>query len=127
MKKIYSLLFIALTSVSFGQITDTFLNTGVLNANGWSTHSGTAGQLTIAAGSIPYSTIVAQGNKIALVAGNTEDINKSCGTAITTVAYYSTVINMPNVTGLHPNTVAGDYSIALGVTAGASLTALPKL
>ena len=125
MKKIYSLLLIALTSVSFGQITDTFLNTGVLNANGWSTHSGTAGQLTIAAGSIPYSTIVAQGNKIALVAGNGEDVNKSCGTAITTVAYYSTVINMPNVTGLHPNTAIGDYSIALGVTAGASLTALP--
>jgi len=125
MKKIYSLLLIALTSVSFGQITDTFLNTGALNVNGWATHSGTAGQLTIAAGSIPYSTIVAQGNKIALVAGNGEDVNKSCGTAITTVAYYSTVINMPNVTGLHPNTVAGDYSIALGATTGASLTALP--
>ena len=126
MKKIYSLLLIALTSTSFGQITDTFLYTGSANANGWTTHSGaTPGQITVVAGSIPYSTIVAQGNKIALVAGNTEDINKSCGTAITTVAYFSTVINMPNVTGLHPNTATGDYSIALGTTAGASLTALP--
>ncbi len=35
MKKIYSLLFIALTSASFGQITDTFLYTGSANANGW--------------------------------------------------------------------------------------------
>ena len=126
MKKIYSLLLIALTSVSFGQITDTFLYTGSANANGWTTHSGvTPGQITVATGSIPYTGIVAQGNKIALVAGNTEDINKSCGTAITTVAYFSTVINMPNVTGLHPNTAIGDYSIALGATTGASLTALP--
>ena len=126
MKKIYSLLLIALTSVSFGQITDTFLYTGSANANGWTTHSGaTPGQITVATGSIPYAGIVAQGNKIALVAGNTEDINKSCGTAITTVAYYSTVIKMPNVTGLHPNTAIGDYSIALGATTGISLTALP--
>lgn len=125
MKKIYSLLLIALTSVSFGQITDTFLYTGSASTNGWSTHSGTAGQLTVATGSIAYPGISAQGNKIALVAGNGEDINKSCGTAITTVAYYSTVINMPNVTGLHPNTAIGDYSIALGATTGVSLTALP--
>lgn len=125
MKKIYLLLLVALTSLSFGQITDTFLNTGLLNANGWATHSGTAGQLTVSSGSLSYSGITAQGNKTALVAGNSEDVNRSCGTAITTVAYYSCVINVPNVTGLNTNTSIGDYSISLGGTTGSSLTTLP--
>jgi hypothetical protein len=124
MKKIY-LLLVAFTSFSFGQITDSFLNTGLLNANGWTTHSGTAGQLAVSTGSIPYSGITAQGNKVALVAGNSEDVNKSCGTAITNFAYYSCLINVPNVTGLNLNTTTGDYPISLGGTTGSSVTTLP--
>ncbi len=127
MKKIYSLLLLTTCSLSFAQVTESFNGTGALNANGWTTHSGTTpGQLTISTGSLTYSGLSNSGNKVALVAGNSEDVNLSCGTAITAVAYYSAIVNMPNTTGLHPNTaVPGDYSIALGSTAGASVTGLP--
>lgn len=119
MKKIYSLLFLALTSsLSFGQATDPFLGTGALNANGWSTHSGTAGQLTIASGSIAYAGMTSAGNKVALVAGNGEDLNLASAAAITGVAYYSAILDVPNTTGLHPTAAVGDYSIALSATAG---------
>lgn len=126
MKKLYTLLFLALTSsLSFAQATDPFLGTGSLNANGWSTHSGTAAQLTIVSGSIPYAGMTSAGNKVALVAGNSEDVNLASAAALTGVAYYSAILNVPNTTGLHPTAVAGDYSIALGGTAGASVTSLP--
>jgi len=127
MKKLYilSLLLVA-GSLSFAQVSERFVGTGSLNANGWTTHSGTTpGQLSITAGSLTYSTISPVGNKAALVAGNTEDVNLSIGTALTGTVYYSVIINMPNATGLHPNTATGDYSIALGGTAGTSLTSLP--
>ncbi|WP_269240824.1 T9SS type A sorting domain-containing protein [Flavobacterium limnophilum] len=121
MKKFYTLSFILLASLSFGQVTDTFTGTGLLSANGWTLHSGTASQLTISSGSLTYSGLTPTGNKIALVAGNSEDVNKSVGTAITTAAYYSAVLNFPNTTGL---TTTGDYSIALGSQVGATVTAL---
>lgn len=126
MKKIYILSTLLVASISFGQVSDRFMGTGALNANGWATHSGTTpGQLTISTGSLTYSTITPAGNKVALVAGNTEDVNLSCGTAISGTAYYSVIINLPNTTGLNLNTASGDYSIALGGTAGATVTALP--
>ena len=121
MKKFYTLSFILLTTMSFGQITDTFTGTGLLSANGWTVHSGTTGFISISAGSLTYAPLTPTGNKVALVAGNAEDVNKSVGTAITTAAYYSAVVNFPNTTGL---TTAGDYSFAFGATTGAVVTSL---
>ncbi len=121
MKKIYSLSFLLLASLSFGQVTDTFSGTGLLSANGWTVHSGTTGFISISAGSLTYATLTPTGNKVALVAGNAEDVNKSVGTAITTAAYYSAVVNLPNTTGL---ATAGDYSLAFGATTGVSVTSL---
>ena len=121
MKKFYALSFILLSSLSFGQFTDTFTGTGLLSANGWTVHSGTTA-LSISSGSLTYSGLTGgSGNKVALVAGNSEDVNKSVGTAITTTAYFSTVLNLPNITGL---TTTGDYSMALGGTTGTVVTAL---
>ncbi|HQF47890.1 MAG TPA: T9SS type A sorting domain-containing protein [Flavobacterium alvei] len=122
MKKFYALSFILLSSLSFGQFTDTFTGTGLLSANGWTVHSGTTA-LSISSGSLTYSGLTGgSGNKVALVAGNSEDVNKSIGTAITTIAYYSAVLNLPNTTGL---STTGDYSMSLGGTTGASVTSLP--
>ena len=121
MKKFYTLSFILLASLSFGQFTDTFTGTGALATNGWTKHSGTASQLTISSGSLAYTGITSSGNKVALVSGNSEDVNKSVGTAITTSAYYSAVLNFPNITGL---TTTGDYSMAFGATTGATVTSL---
>jgi type IX secretion system substrate protein len=126
MKKIYSLLLTTLVGgFSFAQVSDTFVGTGALNANGWSTHSGTAGQLMISSGSLTYPglTSTPSGNKVALVAGNGEDLNKAT-TNITGTAYYSTVVNVPNTTGLHASGAVGDYSIATGASSGASVTLL---
>ncbi|WP_269227112.1 T9SS type A sorting domain-containing protein [Flavobacterium eburneipallidum] len=120
MKKLYTLSFILLASLSFGQVTDTFTGTGLLSANGWTVHSGTT-PLSIASGSLTYSGLTPTGNKVALIAGNSEDANKSIGTAITTAAYYSTVLNVPNTTLL---STTGDYSMSFGGTTGASVTAL---
>ena len=120
MKKFYTLSFILLASLSFGQVTDTFTGTGLLSANGWTIHSGTT-PLSISTGSLTYSPLTPTGNKVALVAGNSEDANISVGTAITGVTYYSAVLNLPNTTGL---TTTGDYSMALGATTGIAVTSL---
>jgi Secretion system C-terminal sorting domain len=114
MKKIYSLGLLLSFSLSFGQLTDDFTGTGLATANGWATHSGTAGQLSLTTGTLTYAGITTTGNKIAFVSGNTEDINKSMATAITGTSYYSTVINLPNTTGLAANTATGEYSISFG-------------
>jgi hypothetical protein len=118
MKKFYTLSFILLASFSFGQFTDTFTGTGLLSANGWTVHSG-ATALSISSGSLTYTSITPNGNKVALVSGNSEDANKSVGTAITGVAYFSAIVNLPNITGL-----AADYSMSFGGTAGSPVTAL---
>jgi hypothetical protein len=121
MKKLYTLSFVLLVSLSFGQVTDTFIGTGILSANGWILHSGTPSQLTISSGSLTYSGLTPTGNKIALTAGNSEDVNKSVGAAIAGVAYFSAVLNFPNITGL---TTTGDYSISLGSQTGTAVTGL---
>ncbi|RTY91342.1 T9SS type A sorting domain-containing protein [Flavobacterium sp. GT3R68] len=127
MKKLYTLLFLTIATVSFGQVTDPFLGTGSLNANGWVTHSGaTPGQLTIAPGSITYPGMTTTGNKVALIAGNTEDVNLASSSTLTGVAYYSVIVNVPNTTGLHPSAAIGDYSLSMGSTAGATAGTLPS-
>lgn len=124
MRKFYTL-FCGLTTVfSFAQVSDSFTGTGALNANGWLTHSGaTPGQLVIATGSLSYPGFTTSGNKAALVAGNTEDVNTASAAPLTGVVYYSAILNVPNTTGLNANTAVGDYFLATGATAGASVTA----
>ena len=124
MKKIYILSLLLVGTLSFGQIAEPFSGTGSLTANGWVTHSGaTPGQLSIASGSLSFTGLTSTGNKAALVAGNTEDVNKASTASITGVAYYSAVLNLPNTTGLNINTATGDYFLASSATAGAAATA----
>lgn len=119
MKKIYSLFASVMISASFfAQVTvatDNFSYTGALTANGWVSHSGTAGQLTAGSG------------VASIVAGNSEDANLAFSAPYTIAAGvinkadYSATINVPNATGL---STTGDYFMALGGTAGTSVTLL---
>ncbi len=115
MTKFYSLLAaVALTATVSAQttvVTDAFTYTGALNANGWATHSGTAGQL------------LSDGSKVSLIAGNSEDVNKafSASYALTNKADYSATINVANATGL---ATGGEYFLMFGGTAGANVTTL---
>jgi hypothetical protein len=105
--------------LSFGQVSDSFSGTGALNANGWSSHSGTTpGQLSITSGSLSYTGLTSIGNKAALVSGNSEDVNKPSAASISGLAYYSAILNVPNTTGLNGNTATGDYFLMIGATAG---------
>lgn len=118
MKKLYTLSLLMIGALSFGQLSDSFTGTGALTANGWSSHSGTANQLLISSGSLSYPGFTSVGNKVALVAGNNEDVNRASVAAITGVAYYSAILNVPNTTGLHPNTATGDYFLMNSASAG---------
>lgn len=124
MKKFYTLSLLLIGTLTFAQVSDSFSGTGLLTANGWTLHSGTAGQLSITTGSLSYAGLTSTGNKAALVAGNSEDVNKASVTPITTTAYYSAVLNVSSTTGLSANTTGGDYFLATGGTAGATVTAL---
>jgi Secretion system C-terminal sorting domain len=127
MKKIYTLILLMAAGLSFGQAFDSFTGTGALNANGWTHHSGTdVGQIQIlttpsdSGNSLYYTGLAASaGNRIAIVAGNNEDVNKPFAAAITTgSAYYSALIKVQNTTALNENTGAGEYFLGLTVTTG---------
>jgi hypothetical protein len=121
----------------FAQAFESFNFTGSANANGWTTHSVTAGQegqlvaLTTpsqSGASLSYTGLAAStANRMALVAGSataSEDINKPFTTTIPT-GYFSFLLNVSNTTGL---TAGGAYFIGFGGTAGASVTVyFPRL
>lgn len=122
MKKLYSFLAIAILSTgAFAQtptvvVNETFSYTGLLNANGWVTHSGTPGQIS------------SDGSVASIYAGNSEDVNLAfttpytvSPTAANNKVTYSATLNVPNGTGL---STSGDYCLTLGGTAGAGLTTL---
>jgi hypothetical protein len=113
MKKLYTLSLSLLTiSLSLAQATDPFLGTGFLSANGWFSHSGSPLQQTISTGSLTYTGLTTAGNKVQIIAGNTEDLNLASAADITGVAYYSLVLNVTTSTGLAINTdPAGAYFI----------------
>lgn len=123
MKKIYTLSLLFVGVLSFGQVSDAFTGTGLLTANGWVKHSGTADQLSISTGSLSYTGLTSTGNKATLVAGNSEDVNKASAASLSGIAYYSAIINLPNTTGLNANTSTGDYFLMMSPTAGPGLTA----
>lgn len=107
MKKIYSLLLLVVTSVSFGQIFSDDLNypdAALLTANGWTAHSG-AGNNAIDVGAsngltyTDYSgltgfTAAAVGNA-ALLDNTGEDVNKTFAAPVTTgTLYYTFLVNV---------------------------------
>jgi len=129
MKQLVLLTLLAFTTLSFGQIIDQFNYAGSLNANGWTTHSGTTpGQLVTvttpsdAGNSLSYPLLVASvGNRTSTVSGNTEDVNKTL-TGITGVGYYSLLLKVTNTTGLTAVGANGDHFIGYGITSGAAIT-----
>ncbi len=127
MKKIYILL-VALISnfVLNAQVFESFSYNGALNANGWTTHSGaipgqfqTISSTSDCQNSLYYSGLeTSNGNRIAYVAGNTEDVNKAI-IGISGTGYFSFLLKVTNTTGL---SATGDYFTGFGGTAGASVS-----
>lgn len=130
MKKVTFLLGLFISTWLSAQPLESFNFTGFANANGWTTHSGTAGQLqTITTPSNNGNSLAfpalenSVGNRIQLTAGNNEDINIPVSN-ITGVGYFSFLLNVPTTTGLHANGGAGDYFIGFGGAAGGTVTSL---
>lgn len=117
MRRILLFTLLLLTGTSFGQIVDQFNYTGPLNTNGWTSHSGTAGQFQTATGTLTFPGLATSiGNKATYVAGNGEDLHKPI-TITTDSAFYSLLINLPNTTGLQANTnLTGDNFFGFGAT-----------
>lgn len=129
MKKLYTLLFASLTFATSLAQSVPFTGTGLLTANGWTTHSGTTGQLAILAtasdsGNSLYKTGLAAstGNRTAIVAGNSEDVNFPLTTPLTGTVYYSVLVKYTESTTLNLNSAVGDYSLALTNAATAGTT-----
>jgi hypothetical protein len=130
MKKITLIVGFVISQWISAQPLEPFNFTGLVNANGWTTHSGTAGQLQAittpsnSGNSLSYPSLENSiGNRIQLTAGNSEDINKQIAN-ISGIGYYSFLLNVPTTTGLHANGGAGDYFIGFGGASGASVTIL---
>jgi hypothetical protein len=131
MKKLYFLLLC--TSTAFAQFTyEPFSFSGAANANGWTTHSGaTPGQIVTletpsdSGNSLSFAGLQAPaGNRVSIVAGNTEDINKAAAATITTgAAYYSALVKVQTATGLNLNTATGDYFLGTTSVVGSTSTA----
>ena len=91
-------------------------------SNGWFNHNGTVGEMAISLNSLNYSGIYNQGNKVSIVSGGSEDVNRSVGTPITDVFYCSFVVNVRDLNGLAES---GEYSIHFANTPAAPPAALP--
>jgi hypothetical protein len=125
MKKIILICFVAISQLLVAQTFESFNFSGQANANGWTIQSGTTGFInavtttsdqgnSLAFPGLPNSV----GNRITLVAGNAEDINKSV-TGLTTVGYYSFLLKVSDSLGLSTN-ANGDYFIGFTTATGAS-------
>ncbi len=112
--------------------TITFNGTGALTANGWSTHSGTTAQLTTLAttsdvgNSLSYTGLpTSTNNRTTTVSGNSEDANYPVSIINNTGSvYYSTLLKLPNTTGLSANTTTGAYFLHLNDSAGSTISGL---
>ena len=120
MKKIFTLFSVvslfAVASAQTNVVNETFTFTGALTNNAWTKHSGTAGEL------------LADGSKVNLVAGNTEDVNKAFSAdyiinpAELNKTEYTLTLNVPSQTGLAGSTAAGEYFLMLSNQSGTSVT-----
>ena len=129
MKKLYTLSIVLISTLSFAQTYIPFTETGALNANGWTTHSGTAGQLTILTtpsdngSSLSYPGLLAStGNRTSMIAGNSEDVNFPLPTPLTGTVYYSSLVKVLDDTQLMANATTGDYGLAFTSVASTSTT-----
>ncbi|MCX6197384.1 MAG: hypothetical protein NTY55_12185, partial [Flavobacteriia bacterium] len=84
MKSLYLFLFLFVSFLFKAQTFESFNFTGALNANGWTTHSGTAALLQTltsssnSGASLYYNNLpLSVGNRAQLIAGNSEDVNKA--------------------------------------------------
>jgi len=140
MKKIrlftFGLLVLAIFSQtnSYAQFCDGFIGTGNIGGNcttvgatpdcannGWLTHSGTVGTIDIVLGSLNYTGLPAStGNKVYIIgdAALTRDVNAAINPTITTVGYYSALINVIDNTNL--GTTVPNYFMHFAATAGNS-------
>lgn len=128
MKKILFLFTLITGLTSLAQTHEPFAFTGALNANGWTTHSGTAGQLSTlttastTGNSLDFTGITTPtGNRAMINNGFSEDVNYPLPTITGDVVYYSLIINVNNTTGL---STSGNYFFGLGGTAGGTVTSL---
>lgn len=115
MKKIYSLLFIAVTSLSFGQIlTDDFNypDNSLLTANGWTAHSGTTNFIDVGASNgLTYTGYNTLANNAARLDNTGEDVNKPFTAPATSGTLYSSFL--VNVSAA-PAAATGGYFAHLG-------------
>ncbi len=125
MKRFLFVLILFIGFQGFTQAFEPFNFTGLANANGWTTHSGTAGELAAlttpsnSGNSLSFAGLQASvGNRINLTSTGSEDINKVFVPTGTT-AYMSFLLNVPNTTGL---TTAGAYFTGFGGTSGAMVS-----
>jgi hypothetical protein len=125
MKKILLICFVVISQLLVAQTFESFNFSGLANANGWTVQSGTTGFInslntssdqgnSLAFSGLPNSV----GNRITLVAGNAEDINKSV-TGLTTVGYYSFLLKVSDTLGLSTN-ANGDHFIGFTTATGAN-------
>jgi hypothetical protein len=148
MKKLYTLSFILLASLSFGQTLlyenfnytvpgniggSTTTASDATGANNWATHSNTAtsgtGTIDVINGSLSYPGLpTSTGNKVMLPGANTttpRDINRAfTTTTIATTVYYSFLINVIDNTQLGATASSNGYFASFGATSGASVTSL---
>jgi hypothetical protein len=148
MKKLYTLSFILLASLSFGQtlLYEDFnytvpgyiggnlaTVTDAVGSNNWFTHSNTAttgvGTDDVIAGSLSYTGLATStGNKVMLPGANSttpRDVNRPFTTATTaTTVYYSLLINVIDNTQIGSTASANGYFASFGATSGASVTSL---
>ncbi len=125
MKRLLLIPILFWASCSFGQIVDQFNYATTLDATGWVSHGGAAGQITPSptasddGNSLSFSGFQASvGNRILLVAGNNQDVNKAL-TGITGTGYYSLLLKVTNTTGMN---ASGDYFAGFGINNLSSLT-----
>jgi hypothetical protein len=125
MKKILLICFVAITQLFVAQTFESFNFSGLANANGWTVQSGTSGFVNTVntssdqGNSLAFSGLPSSvGNRITLVAGNAEDINKSV-TGLTTIGYYSFLLKVSDTLGLSTN-ANGDYFIGFTTATGTS-------
>ena len=121
MKKIFTLLSVvslfAVVSAQTNVVNETFTFTGALTNNGWIKHSGTANEL------------LADGSKVNLVAGKSEDVNKAFSTdyvinpAELNKTEYTLTLNVPSQTGLAGSSAGGEYFLMLSSQSGTGINA----
>jgi hypothetical protein len=103
-----ALTFLGLSGMEVQGQVEQFTFTGALNANGWTTHSGTAAQINTSATGLSYTGLQASsGNKAQILSTYSEDVNKQAfSPAVNSGSTYASVlINVSDVSKFNLNSV----------------------